>query len=114
MNLKEGVLYDAIHKTETFYDTELQAEVKLSMILEIRTIGKMYHDVIIHEKCGYDLRKNEFIYAEKWDFYEIRKGDPSKDEDSLLEIQRLAVELGNKDLFDRCNKDLQELGYGVS
>ncbi|MGA4718840.1 hypothetical protein [Fictibacillus nanhaiensis] len=103
MDLKAGCMYDAIHKTEP----------NKSVIIKVVECGKVYAQVEIKEING-PVRAGEFINLSRWNFYEIRTGDAPKDEDSLLEIQRLAVELGNKDLFDRCNKDLQELGYGVS
>jgi hypothetical protein len=103
MELKTGVLYDAIHKTD-----------QRAMVIEINKKGFFYLEVSVYEVTNGTVEENEMISISSWDFYEIRDSKFTKDEDNLLEIQNLAVSLGNKDLFDKCNKDLQELGYGVS
>jgi hypothetical protein len=108
MDLKKGVLYDAIHKKQTYFDPELQRDVKKTMVIEIVRKGILYHDIVIHEICGEEIKRDDIIAGHLWDYYEISpKEDYQKNGMDLFEIQWLAVELGCKDLFDKCKRDLE-------
>jgi hypothetical protein len=114
MELKKGVWYDAIHKTQTYFDPELKREMRKSMILKITEKGRMYHNILIKEICGEEIRKNDYIVGEQWDFYEIRDKENetySRNCEDVLAAQALAVELDCKNLFDSYGRDLKYLGY---
>jgi hypothetical protein len=95
MNLKAGHMYDAIHKKED-----------KSIMFEVVECGRRYIQVHIHEING-EVLKNEFLDMRLWSFYEIRNKEHQQYQNDLIEIQRLAVNLGCKDLFDKCKKDLE-------
>jgi hypothetical protein len=96
MDLKAGRMYDAIHKTDP----------DKSVIIKVVECGKVYVQVEIIEVNGF-VEKSEFMILNRWIFFEIRsKEEYQRNIDDLLEIQRLAVDLGCKDLFDKCRREL--------
>jgi hypothetical protein len=93
MDLKMGKFYDAIHKKD----------MGKAVIIKVVSVGIAYIEVEVVDISGY-IRKSEFMEVRKWNFYEIRSMDDfQSNEADLLEIQWLAVELGYKDLFDKCS-----------
>jgi hypothetical protein len=95
LDLKLGSMYDAIHKTDP----------DKSLIIKVIECGKVYVQVEVTEINGF-VERSEFMETRKWNFYEIRSKEYQKNIDDLLEIQKLAVELGCKDLFDKCKREL--------
>lgn len=99
MNLKMGKFYDAIHKQDK----------GKAVIIKVVEIGIAYIEVEVMDISGY-IKKSEFMEVRKWNFYEIRsKDDFQTNEADLLDIQRLAVELKCKDLFQKCSPVNQKI-----
>lgn len=97
LNLKMGSFYDAIHKKDK----------DKAVIIKVVAIGIAYIEVEVIDISGH-VKKSEFMEVRRWSFYEIRSSnDFQSNKEDLLEIQRLAVELGCRDLFEKCRPEQQ-------
>jgi hypothetical protein len=109
MELKKNGMYEAV------YLKDINKIMTFISEFDTNKTDKWFYARIVDDSNFYN--STYAFYSEDWFFYELsQKGSFEHNAGDLAIIQSLAVNLGCKDLFDKCRIDLMKLRYkaGVS